>query len=98
MGANWEDDRLVLSQAPVYVHREIVEVAERRHGADFTVGERGCKLRLAGQTEVFRAQSSFRPGEIHYMGCGQRQEHHSVISKDHDYFGYHFARNMLACR
>jgi hypothetical protein len=94
--ANWEDYRLVFGQAPVYIHWEIVEIAERRHGADLAVWKRSRKLRLAGQAEVFRAHSSFRPGEIHYIGGGQRQKHHSVIGKDHDHFSYHFARDMLA--
>src|SRR5829696_4533855 len=97
VGAGPEDYRFVFRQRLFHVDRQIVEVAEGRHCADLAVGEGPLEFLLLGEANLPRTQRRARFLHVYLVRSRQRQHDHLAIGQDHDSFGQHLSRNVLAC-
>ena len=96
MRSCWKDYCLIFSQALIYVHRDLIQIAKWRHGSHFTIGEKGVEFLLVCQADHFCSQDLAHASEIDPVRG--RQDHHDrlAISEDEDHFRNELAREMLA--
>ena len=69
MGPGLEDDLLILRERSIDIHRNLIEVAEGRHGTQLAVGKQACELSLSRKSDRMCGEDSPQTMEVHIPTC-----------------------------
>jgi hypothetical protein len=85
--ARIEGDLVVFGQLLGDVHAHVVEIAERRHGAELTIREQAFELVLRGQHHFVCTERALEMIEVHATRCGQDGHRIQAVDLDDDGLG-----------